>query len=45
LEISEGSGQTGTASADLSGFTLTFAGDEIDLPLEVTSGLIATLTA
>jgi hypothetical protein len=45
LEISEGSGQTGTASADLSGFSLTFSGDEIDLPLEVSSSLIASLTA
>jgi len=45
VEISEGSGQTGTASADLSGFTITFSGDELDLPIEIPSAMIATLTA
>lgn len=45
LEISEGTGQTGTASADLNGFNITFTGDELDLPVEVPSNLIATLTA
>lgn len=45
LEISEGTGQTGTASADLNGFNITFTGDELDLPIEVDSTLIATLTA
>jgi hypothetical protein len=44
LEISEGTGQTGTASADLNGFNITFTGDELDLPLEVNSTLIAALT-
>lgn len=45
LEISEGTGQTGTASADLSGFNITFSGDELDLPIEIPSAMIATLTA
>lgn len=45
LEISEGSGQTGTASADLSGFNITFSGDELDLPIEIPAGSIAALTA
>ena len=44
LEISEGVGQTGTASADLNGFNLTFTGEELDLPYEVSSSLITTLT-
>lgn len=44
LEISEGMGQTGTASADLNGFNLTFTGEELDLPYEVSSSLITTLT-
>jgi len=43
LEISEGTAQTGTASADLNGYNITFAGDELDLPIEVPSGLIAAL--
>ena len=45
LEISEGSGQTGTASADLSGFNISFSGDELDFPIEVPSALMAALTA
>lgn len=44
LEISEGLGQHGTASADLNGFNLTLTGDELDLPYAVDSTLIATLT-
>lgn len=43
LEISEGTGQTGTASADLNGFNITFTGDELDLPVEIPSNLIAAL--
>jgi len=45
LEMSEGTGQTGTGSADLNGFNITFTGDELDLPVEIPSNLIATLTA
>lgn len=45
LEISEGTGQTGTASTDLNGFNITFTGDELDLPIEIPSNLIATLTS
>lgn len=44
LEISEGTGQTGTAAGDLNGFNLTLTGDENCLPLEVTSSLITALT-
>lgn len=44
LEISEGTGQTGTVSADLNGFNITFTSDEIDAPVEVTSSLITSLT-
>jgi hypothetical protein len=43
LEISEGTGQTGTASADLNGFNITFTGDELDLPVAIPSNLIAAL--
>lgn len=45
LQLSEGTGQTGTASADLNGFNLTFTGDEIELPIEIPSTLIAALIA
>lgn len=45
LEISEGTEQTGTASADLNGYTITFTGDELDLPIEIPSNLISTLTS
>ena len=43
LEISEGTGQTGTASGDLNGFNITFTGDVSVPPMEVSSGLMTTL--
>lgn len=43
LMISEGTGQTGTAAADLNGFTITLTGDEKQLPYKVDSTAIAGL--
>lgn len=45
LDLSAGSSATGTAQADRSGYTLTFSGGEKELAPEVTSGIIAGLTA
>lgn len=43
--LSAGKGTTGTAFGDMSGFELTFTGEEPELAKEVDSTLIATLTA
>jgi ligand-binding sensor domain-containing protein len=45
LDLSAGSSATGTAQADRNGYTLTFSGGEKELAPEVTSGIIAGLTA
>lgn len=45
LEITEGTGQTGTASGDMNGFDLTFTGDVNCPPIEVTGSLLTTLTS
>lgn len=45
LDLTAGSSATGTAQADRSGYTLTFSGGEKELAPEVTSGIIAGLTA
>jgi ligand-binding sensor domain-containing protein len=45
LDLSAGSSATGTAQADRNGYTLTFSGGEKALAPEVTSGIIAGLTA
>lgn len=45
LDLSAGSSATGTAQADRNGYTLTFSGGEKALAPEVTSTLIAGLTA
>jgi len=45
LDLSAGSAATGTAQADRSGYTLTFSGGEKELAPEVTSSIIAGLTA
>jgi hypothetical protein len=45
LQMTEGVGQTGTASADLNGFNISFTSDELDLPLEIPSSMIAALIA
>lgn len=43
--LSAGKGSTGTAFGDMSGFELTFMGEEPELAKQVDSGLITTLTA
>lgn len=43
LEVSEGDAPTGTAGADLNGYTLTFTGEELDLPYSVSSAAISGL--
>lgn len=43
--LSAGKGTTGTAFGDMSGFELTFTGEEPELAKEVDSTLITTLTA
>ena len=45
LDITAGSSATGTAQADKNGYALTFSGGEKELAPEVTSGIIAGLTA
>ena len=45
LDLSAGSSATGTAQADRNGYNLTFTGGEKELAPEVTSGIIAGLTA
>ncbi|CAB4153037.1 hypothetical protein UFOVP617_47 [uncultured Caudovirales phage] len=45
LDITAGSSATGTAQADKNGYALTFSGGEKELAPEVTSSLIAGLTA
>lgn len=44
INITGGSGATGTAQGDRSGYTLTFSGAEKELAPEVASGIIAGLT-
>jgi len=44
INITGGSGATGTAQGDRSGYTLTFSGSEGELAPEVSSGIIAGLT-
>jgi hypothetical protein len=43
LMISGGGAATGTALADRNGYTLTFTGEERELPFAVASGVITTL--
>lgn len=43
--LNGGKGSTGTAYGDMSGFELTFMGEEAELSKEVDSSLIATLNA
>lgn len=43
--LNGGKGSTGTAYGDMSGFELTFMGEEAELSKEVDSSLLATLTA
>lgn len=45
MDLTGGNGATGTAQGDRSGYTLTFSGSEKELAPEVTSSLIAGLTA
>ncbi len=45
LQLTGGSGATGTAQGDRSGYTLTFTGSEGALAPEVSSGIIAGLTS
>jgi hypothetical protein len=45
MTLSGGNGTTGTANGDRSGYTLTFAGSEKELAPEVSSSIIAGLTA
>jgi len=45
INITGGSGATGTAQADRNGYTLTFSSGEKELAPEVTSSIIAGLTA
>jgi ligand-binding sensor domain-containing protein len=45
IDLTGGNGATGTAQGDRSGYTLTFSGSEKELAPEVTSSLIAGLTA
>jgi hypothetical protein len=45
LDITAGSSATGTAQADKNGYALTFSGGEKELAPEVTSSIIAGLTA
>lgn len=45
LDLTAGSGATGTAQADRNGYTLTFTGGEKELAPEVNSGIIAGLTS
>lgn len=45
LDITGGTSATGTAQGDRSGYTLTFTGGEKELAPEVTSSIIAGLTA
>lgn len=44
INITGGSGATGTANGDRSGYTLTFSGSESELAPEVSAGIIAGLT-
>jgi len=44
INITGGSGATGTAQGDRSGYTLTFSGSEGELAPEVSAGIIAGLT-
>lgn len=44
INITGGSGATGTANGDRSGYTLTFSGSEGELAPEVSAGIIAGLT-
>lgn len=45
LDLTAGSGATGTAQADRNGYTLTFTGGEKELAPEVNSNVITGLTA
>jgi hypothetical protein len=45
LDLLTGSSSTGTAQSDRNGYTLTFSGGEKELAPEVSSGIIAGLTA
>jgi hypothetical protein len=45
LDLLTGSSSTGTAQTDRNGYTLTFSGGEKELAPEVSSGIIAGLTA
>jgi hypothetical protein len=45
LDLTAGSGATGTAQADRNGYTLTFSGGEKELAPEVNSSVITGLTA
>jgi len=45
MQLTGGSGATGTAQGDRSGYTLTFTGNEGALAPEVASGIIAGLTS
>ena len=44
LELSEGSGTSGVAAADLNGYTLTFMGLETEPIMKISSALIASIT-
>jgi hypothetical protein len=45
LDLLTGSSSTGTAQTDRNGYTLTFSGGEKELAPEVSSSIIAGLTA